>query len=71
MTQTQNEGTRINGSPNKDLFITMLVKDITLRDAIGDLIDNSVDAANKNAKSRLDLSQFEIRIRASNKEFEI
>lgn len=36
---------KINASPTKDLFITMLVKDITLADAIGDLIDNSVDGA--------------------------
>ncbi|WP_420575370.1 ATP-binding protein [Ekhidna sp.] len=35
----------IKASPTKDLFITMLVRDLTLRDAIGDLVDNSVDAA--------------------------
>lgn len=62
---------KVNGSPTKDLFISMLVKDITLRDAIGDLIDNSVDAANKHAKSRMDLSQFEIKINATKDEFEM
>lgn len=36
---------KIDASPTKDLFITMLVKDVTLADAIGDLIDNSVDGA--------------------------
>jgi hypothetical protein len=36
---------KINASPTKDLFISMLVRDITLSDAIGDLIDNSVDGA--------------------------
>src|ERR1035437_810333 len=36
---------KIDGSPQKNLFISMLVKDLTLRDAIGDLIDNSVDGA--------------------------
>ncbi|WKV11448.1 ATP-binding protein [Marivirga harenae] len=35
----------IKASPTKDLFITMLVRDLTLRDAIGDLVDNSVDGA--------------------------
>lgn len=35
----------IDGRPTKELFISMLVKDITLNDAIGDLIDNSVDGA--------------------------
>jgi len=35
----------INAYPTKDLFISMLVRDVTLRDAIGDLLDNSVDGA--------------------------
>lgn len=35
----------VNASPTKDLFISMLIRDITLNDAIGDLIDNSVDGA--------------------------
>jgi hypothetical protein len=35
----------IDASPTKELFITMLVRDLSLRDAIGDLVDNSVDAA--------------------------
>jgi hypothetical protein len=35
----------VNASPTKELFISMLVRDITLNDAIGDLIDNSVDGS--------------------------
>jgi len=35
----------INASPTKEFFISMLIRDITLNDAIGDLIDNSVDGA--------------------------
>lgn len=35
----------VNGSPSKELFITMLTRDITLIDAISDLIDNCVDGA--------------------------
>ena len=35
----------INAYPTKDLFISMLIRDVTLRDAIGDLLDNSVDGA--------------------------
>lgn len=31
--------------PTKELFISMLIKDITLRDAIGDLVDNCIDGA--------------------------
>jgi len=37
----------INGSPSKELFITMLTRDITLIDAISDLVDNCVDGAIK------------------------
>ncbi len=37
----------IIGTPTKDLFITMLVRDLTLKDAIGDLVDNCVDGAKK------------------------
>ena len=36
---------RIDASPTKDFFISMLIKDIDLIDAIADLVDNSVDGA--------------------------
>lgn len=62
---------QIEGIPSKDLFINMLVKDITLRDAIGDLIDNSVDAANRNARNKNDLSNFTINISLDKNHFEI
>ncbi len=61
----------INGSPTKEFFISMLIKDITLRDAIGDLIDNSVDAAKKNANSRDNLKGFWIKVTANESRFEI
>lgn len=35
----------INAAPTKELFISMLVRDVTLRDAIGDLLDNCIDGA--------------------------
>lgn len=35
----------INAYPTKELFISRLIKDVTLKDAIGDLLDNSVDGA--------------------------
>lgn len=41
----------IDAGPVKDLFIAMLVRDIELRHAIIDLVDNSVDGARR-AKSR-------------------
>lgn len=37
----------VNGKPSKELFITMLTRDITLIDAISDLVDNCVDGAIK------------------------
>ena len=45
MANDANQNTVIRAYPTKDLFISMLIKDITLRDAIGDLLDNSVDGA--------------------------
>lgn len=37
----------INAAPTKELFISMLIRDVTLRDAIGDLLDNCIDGALK------------------------
>ena len=37
----------VKGSPRKELFITMLTRDITLIDAISDLVDNCMDGAIK------------------------
>ncbi len=37
----------VNGSPSKELFIDMLTRDISLIDAISDLVDNCVDGAIK------------------------
>jgi hypothetical protein len=41
------EENKINASPTKEFFISMIVKDISLEDAIAELIDNSVDGALK------------------------
>jgi len=37
----------INASPTKDFFISILVRDIKLVDAISDLVDNCVDGARR------------------------
>lgn len=37
----------IEADPTKELFVYMLIRDLTLRDAIGDLVDNSVDGAKR------------------------
>lgn len=39
------ENLNIDANPTKEFFIFMLVRDISLRDAICDLIDNSIDGA--------------------------
>jgi hypothetical protein len=69
----QNEDpNKIVGIPSKELFVDMLVKDLTLRDAIGDLVDNSVDAANRMAALfNTDLSTFSIDISFDKKHFSI
>lgn len=41
------ESSFVNANPTKSFFISMLVKDITLIDAIADLVDNSIDGAIK------------------------
>lgn len=43
-----NNKMQIEGEPTKIFFISMITKDISLRDAIIDLIDNSIDGAKKN-----------------------
>lgn len=69
----QNEDpNKIVGIPSKALFIDMLVKDLSLKDVIGDLVDNSVDAANKMAAhNKTDLSKFSIRISFDKTHFNI
>ena len=37
----------IDADPTKELFVFILVRDLTLRDAIGDLVDNCVDGAKR------------------------
>jgi hypothetical protein len=63
--------TKAEGIPSKDLFITMLVKDITLKDAIGDLLDNSVDAANQHSKFSENLKNFSVTIEIDKNYFKI
>ena len=36
---------KIETYPTKDFFISMLIRDVSLKDAIGDLVDNCVDGA--------------------------
>ena len=37
----------IEGNPTKKFFIEMITRDISIEDAIIDLLDNSIDGANR------------------------
>lgn len=60
----------VNAFPTKELFISMLVKDITLIPAIKDLVDNSVDGARR-LRSSGNYKGLSIRVEYSADEFKI
>ena len=63
------EKLKVNADPAKSFFVSMLIKDITLRDAIGDLVDNAVDAIKACAYDKDDLSDFKVEIKLNSNEF--
>ncbi len=67
---TQEPQKTINAHPTKKLFIWMLIRDITLNDSIGDLIDNSVDGA-ISLRPKKDFHNLWIKVHATKKEFSI
>lgn len=62
---------KVNADPAKSFFVSMLIKDITLRDAIGDLVDNAVDAIKACAEDKNDLSHFKVEVTLNENEFTI
>ena len=62
---------KVNADPAKSFFVSMLIKDITLRDAIGDLVDNAVDAIKACAVDKNDLTQYKVEITLNENEFTI
>ncbi|WP_312193137.1 ATP-binding protein [Sphingobacterium sp.] len=60
----------VAADPAKGFFVSMLIKDITLRDAIGDLVDNAVDAIKKRVESD-DLTGYEIDVKLGKTYFSI
>lgn len=68
---TINNLNQVHADPAKGFFVNMLIKDITLRDAIGDLVDNAVDAIKSRASNPNDLSGFEIEIKLGKTYFSI
>ena len=62
---------KVNANPAKSFFVSMLIKDITLRDAIGDLVDNAVDAIKACAEDKNDLSKYKVEVTLNENEFTI
>ena len=65
----------IFGGPTKRFFVSMLTRDIELKDAILDLIDNSIDGATRQLKGKVSKSDaykgYETRLTISAKSFDI
>ena len=61
----------VKANPAKSFFVSMLIKDITLRDAIGDLVDNAVDAIKACAEDKENLSGYKVMISLSDSKFSI
>ncbi|MFA5417268.1 MAG: ATP-binding protein [Bacteroidales bacterium] len=61
----------VSADPAKSFFVSMLIKDITLRDAIGDLVDNAVDAIKEKVANIDNLSGFEVEIKLGKSYFSI
>lgn len=62
--------TQVNANPTKEFFISMLTRDIDIRAAIMELIDNSIDGAKKLRKNG-DYSGLYIRIEYDESNFKI
>ena len=61
----------VSADPAKSFFVSMLIKDITLRDAIGDLVDNAVDVIKEKVDNTGNLSGFEVEIKLGKSYFSI
>lgn len=66
-----NDNLIVKANPAKSFFVSMLIKDITLRDAIGDLVDNAVDAIKACAVNKDDLSSYKVVVKLNDAEFTI
>lgn len=62
------ESDTVSATPTRDFFISMLVRDIDLDDAIVDLVDNCVDGARR-TRSRGDFAGLSVRIVLSPSKF--
>lgn len=65
------ERLKVQANPAKSFFVSMLIKDITLRDAIGDLVDNAVDAIKALVEDKNNLSGYKVEVTLNGDEFTI
>lgn len=61
----------IDGRPTKNFFLSVLVKDVLIEDAILDLIDNSVDGARRVSSTKRKYNGRHVLINISKDQFEI
>jgi Histidine kinase-, DNA gyrase B-, and HSP90-like ATPase len=64
----RSEDKRVDAEPTKEFFVSMLVRDIELHDAVIDLLDNSVDGARRTRPGG-DYTGLEVVVRMSAEEF--
>ena len=65
------ERLKVQANPAKSFFVSMLIKDITLRDAIGDLVDNAVDAIKARVEDKSNLTGYQVDVTLNGNEFTI
>jgi hypothetical protein len=70
LTKTPESAPPVDASPTKSLFLEALTSDLTLADAVSDLVDNSADAALR-LKGKTNYQGLEVRITFGKGEFEI
>lgn len=68
--KTKTPSNIVRGTPTKELFISMLIRDISLIDAISDLVDNCIDGAIRRKRSDK-FTGFKADINISGKQFSI
>lgn len=65
------EAQSVKAHPTKAFFVSMLTRDISLEDAILDLVDNSLDGALRSSGADVDYSQFFVDIHLERQRFRI
>jgi hypothetical protein len=70
-TGSESNERRIYADATKDFFVNMITRDISLRDCIFDLLDNSIDGARRSLNPQGGFDDYAIHLSFSSKNFEI